>query len=91
MRGHGVTGVAIIGGFAIGRCVSPIGQTILLAGVNIAADFLIIATGEGCRHRSRTDQNQRDMRAGFANFFKHRRSFKKTNTTMILQYYANKF
>ena len=57
-------GGMIIGRFAIGGIVAPVGQTVLLVGIDIAANVFFGAAGERC-HRSRANDDQRDRRTRF--------------------------
>ena len=58
-----VAGRTIIGWLAIGGLVAPIGEAILLARINIAAYFLLLAPCESCDNGRGPDQNKRNAPA----------------------------
>jgi hypothetical protein len=91
VRRRRAAGAPVVRWLAILRCIAPVGETILLAGVNIAAHIFLAAAAEGrsgCG--SHADQYQLYVCAGLANFIGHRLSFKRTTfrRTAIRKYYS---
>ena len=85
----GVAGRPIIGGFAIGRRVPPIGQAVCLARIYIAANFILGTTGESDRQGGGTYQHQRHVATGFSDALQHFRAFEMRESVILAQAFPN--